>query len=68
VIKVAKMIDRHLPNVLSYFTHRITNAASESINAVVRGLQKRAFGYRSFSNFRIAVLFRCGGLDLYPAT
>jgi transposase len=68
VIKVAKMIDRHLPNVLSYFAHRITNAASESINAVVRGLQKRAFGYRSFSNFRIAVLFRCGGLDLYPAT
>jgi len=67
-IKVAKMIDRHLSNVLSYFTHRITNAASESINAVVRGLQKRAFGYRSFSNFRIAVLFRCGGLDLYPAT
>lgn len=68
VIKVAKMIDRHLPNVLSYFAHRITNAASESINAVVRGLQKRAFGYRSFSNFRIAVLFRCGGLNLYPAT
>lgn len=68
VIKVAKMIKRHLPNVLSYFTHRITNAASESINAVVRGLQKRAFGYRSFNNFRVAVLFRCGGLDLYPAT
>ena len=68
VIKVAKMIERHLPNVLSYFTHRITNAASESINAVVRGLQKRAFGFRSFSNFRTAVLFRCGGLDLYPAT
>lgn len=68
VIKVAKMIDRHLPNVMSYFAHRITNAASESINAVVRGLQKRAFGFRSFSNFRTAVLFRCGGLDLYPAT
>ena len=53
------MIERHLPN---------TNAASESINSVVRGLQKRAFGFRSFSNFRTAVLFRCGGLDLYPAT
>ncbi len=62
------MIQRHLPNVLSYFTHRITNAASEAINAVVRGLQKRAFGFRSFSNFRVAVLFRCGGLALYPAT
>jgi transposase len=68
VIKVAKMIDRHLPNVMSYFRHRITNATSESINAIVRGLQKRAYGFRSFSNFRTAVLFHCGGLDLYPAT
>ena len=65
VIEVARMIERHLPNVLTYFKHRITNAASESINSVVRLLQKRAFGYRSFNNFRIAVLFRCGGLELY---
>jgi len=68
VIKVARMIERHLPNVMSYFAHRITNAASEAINSVVRGLQKRACGFRSFSNFRTAVLFRCGGLELYPAT
>ncbi len=67
VLAVARTIKSHLPNVLTYFTHRITNAASESINSVVRLLQKRAFGYRSFENFRIAVLFRCGGLDLYPA-
>jgi transposase len=52
---------------MTYFSHRITNAASESINSVVRLLQKRAFGYRSFINFRTAVLFRCGGLDLCPA-
>lgn len=66
VIAVAKMINRHLPNVMTYFAHRITNAASESINSVVRMLQKRAFGYRNFDNFRTAVLFRCGGLSLYP--
>ena len=30
--------------------------------------KKRAFGYRSFENFRTVVLFRCGGLDLYPST
>lgn len=66
VRKVAAMIKRHLPNVLSYFRHRITNAASESINSVIQMLKKRAFGYRSFENFRTAILFRCGGLDLYP--
>lgn len=68
VKKVAAMIVRHLPNVLTYFEHRITNAASESINSVVQLLKKRAFGYRSFPNFRTAILFRCGGLDLYPST
>jgi transposase len=66
VRKVAAMIKRHLPNVLTYFEHRITNAASEAINSVVQMLKKRAFGYRNFANFRTAVLFRCGGLDLYP--
>jgi transposase len=30
-------------------------------------LKKRAFGYRSFPNFRTAVLFHCGGLSLYPS-
>jgi transposase len=68
VRQVAAMIKRHLPNVLTYFTHRITNAASEALNSVVQMLKKRAFGYRSFANYRTAILFRCGGLDLYPAT
>jgi hypothetical protein len=31
-------------------------------------LKKRAFGYRSFANFRTAVLFRCGGLHLHLLT
>lgn len=63
---VAAMIHRHLPNVLSYFTHPITNAVSEAINSTIQMLKKRAFGFRSFENFRVAVLFRCGALDLYP--
>lgn len=67
VKKVAAMLKRHLPNVLTYFKHRLTNAGSEAINSVIQMLKKRAFGYRTFTNFRVAVLFRCGGLDLYPS-
>lgn len=67
VRKVAAMIHRHLPNVLTYFSNPVTNAASEAINSTIQMIKKRAFGFRSFPNFRIAVLFRCGGLDLYPA-
>ena len=66
VKQVAAMIKRHLPNVLTYFKHRITNAGSEAINSVIQMLKKRAFGYRSFENFRTVVLFRCGGLSLLP--
>lgn len=65
---VAAMVKRHLPNVLTYFKHRITNAGSEAINTVVQMLKKRAFGYRNFQNFRTVILFRCGGLNLYPPT
>ena len=66
VKKVAAMIRRHLPGVLSYFTHRITNSASEALNATIQMIKKRAFGFRSFDNFRVAILFRCGGLQLHP--
>lgn len=65
---VARMIKAHLPNVLTYFTHRITSATNEALNGVIKGLIKRAYGFRSFDNFRTAVLFHCGGLELYPAT
>jgi len=68
VKRVAEMVKRHLPNVLTYFRHRITNAGSEALNSVVQMLKKRAFGYRSFANFRTVILFRCGGLALYPTT
>lgn len=67
VQRVAAMIDRHLANVLTYFRHRITNSGSETINSIVGVIKKRARGYRNFRNFRVAVLFRCGGLDLYPS-
>lgn len=66
VKKVAAMVRRHLGGVLAYFTHRITNSASEALNSTIQMLKKRAFGFRSFDNFRIAVLFRCGGLQLRP--
>jgi transposase len=63
---VAAMLRRHLGGVLAYFTHRITNSASETLNSTIQMIKKRAFGYRSFDNFRTAVLFRCGGLQLHP--
>lgn len=67
MIEVAKLIARHLQNVLTYFTHRITNAVAEGLNSKIATVQKRACGYRNPNHFKIAVYFHCGGLNLYPA-
>ena len=67
MIAAAKLIARHLPNVLTYFTHRISNAVAEGLNSRIATVQKRACGYRNRDHFKIAVYFHCGGLDLYPA-
>jgi transposase len=68
VIEAARTIRRHLHNVLTYFIHRITNAVSEGINSKIQTIKKKAYGFRSFENFRTAIFFHCGGLKLYPAT
>lgn len=67
MIEAAKLIARHLPNVLTYFKHRITNAVAEGLNSKIATVQKKACGYRNPNNFKIAVYFHCGGLNLYPA-
>lgn len=67
MIAAARLIARHLPNVLTYFTHRISNAVAEGLNSRIATVQKRACGYRNRDHFKIAVYFHCGGLDLYPA-
>lgn len=66
IAKVARMLKRHLPNLLTYFRHRITNAASEGFNSVIQALKYAARGFRSFANYRTRILFYCGKLDLKP--
>jgi transposase len=65
---VAVMLKEHLPGVLAYFRHRVTNAASEGLNAKIQRIKKMAYGFRNRENFKTAIFFHCGGLDLYPAT
>ncbi len=64
--KVAKTIARRFENIVTYLRHRITNAASESINAKVQWANYTARGFRNKRNFVTAIYFHCGGLDLAP--
>ena len=68
VIKAARTLAVHLPNILTYFTHRITNAVSEGINSKIQTIKKMAYGFRNRDNFKTAIFFHCGGLNLYPVT
>lgn len=63
---VAKLIRRHLPNVLTYVRHGITNAGVEALNATIQWVKKTARGFRNVEHFKTAIYFHCGGLDLYP--
>ena len=66
MIAAAKTIAKHLPNVLTYFKHPISNAMAEGLNSKIASIQKRACGYRNAAHFKIAVYFHCGGLSLWP--
>jgi transposase len=63
----ARMLKRRFDNVATYLKHRITNAASESINAKIQWVKYTARGFRNKTNFINAIYFHCGGLDLMPA-
>jgi transposase len=63
---VAHLIRRHLPNLLTYLRHGITNAGLEAVNGVIQWVKKTARGFRNPEHFKTAIYFHCGGLDLYP--
>jgi transposase len=68
VIETARMIHKYLHNVLTYFTHPITNAVTEGLNSKIQTIKKMAYGFRNREHFKTAIYFHCGGLQLYPVT
>jgi hypothetical protein len=65
--KVAAMFARHLPGLLNYLKHRITNATSEGINSQTARIITNARALSCFENLRTRVLFFLGKPDLSPA-
>jgi transposase len=66
MIKAAKTLKAHIDNIVTYARHRITNALGEAINAKIERVKRMACGYRNRKNYRTAIYFHCGGLDLFP--
>ena len=66
VLRVARMIRSHLANILTFFDHRVTNAVAEGLNSKIMSITRRCGGFRNPENFKTAIHFHCGGLDLLP--
>ena len=64
--KVARMLKSHLKGLLAYIRHKVTNALAEALNGQIQRIKANARGFRRFENFRIAILFFLGKLNLYP--
>jgi transposase len=68
IVYAAATLQRHIGGIFNYFSNRISNAMSERVNGKIQRVKRAAHGYRNVENFKTAIFFHCGGLDLYPRT
>jgi transposase len=45
--------------ILNYFRTKITNARTEGYNRKAKLIQRNAYGFRNFNNYRLRVLYAC---------
>jgi transposase len=45
--------------ILNYFTTKLTNARTEGFNNLAKLVQRRAFGFKNFENYRLRLLYAC---------
>lgn len=48
-----------LNEILNYFESKLTNARTEGFNNVAKQVQKRAYGFKNFNNYRLKLLYAC---------
>lgn len=66
VTKVVEMFNNHIKGVVNALITNFNNAMAERLNGKIQELKTVGRGYRTFANFRSAILFFHGGLNLYP--
>lgn len=54
--KLRKTLMKWKTEILNYFITGLTNGRTEGFNNLAKLLQKRAFGFRSFRNYRLRLL------------
>jgi transposase len=67
MVKLATSLRKNLHYILNAILLKEDNARAESINSRIQKVKKMACGFRNIQRFKNAILFRYGGLDLYPS-
>ncbi len=60
------MFDNHITGVVNALLMNLNKRQGERLNGKIQELKTVGKGYRTFTNFRSAILFFHGGLNLYP--
>jgi transposase len=58
--RLARTISRWETPILRWHRTRLTNAATEGTNLVIKNIKRLGFGFRNFDNYRVRLLLRCG--------
>ena len=51
--RIAKTLDKHRHNLVSYFIHRISNGSAEGINNKIKTMKRQAYGFRDMEYFKL---------------
>lgn len=64
VIEAAKTLKRHWSGVLAFIRSRITNGIVEGLTSKIKTALKRAYGFKTFANYRTIIYLVAGKLEL----
>jgi transposase len=58
--RLARTVARWEAPILRWHHTRLTNAATEGTNLIIKNIKRLGFGFRNFENYRLRLLLRCG--------
>lgn len=64
VIEAAKTLKRHWDGILAFIRSRITNGIVEGLTSKIKTALKRAYGFKTFANYRTIIYLVAGKLEL----
>jgi len=57
--KLLKTLERYWYGIENYFTHHVTNGASEGYNNKINIIKRRAYGFKDIEYFKLKILQSC---------